>query len=161
MKGIRYIERREILGGLTVAMGGLLLPTPIWSLVAQGQTAPSVPLALAVRALVRRNGRLLQPIEISVQHAGSNTNVVTTVDGVQVDSRALTDGLNTFLVLIDPVTAARQASITVTVGSEIKSATVMLQPTPKVTIYLMPMSHHDLGIRSCRARSKAGRRRTS
>ena len=145
MKVIRLIERRDILKGLTVATGGLLLPRPIWSLAAPGQTAPSVPLVLAVRALVRKDGRLLQPIEISVQHAGTSASAMTGVDGVQVDSRPLVDGLNTFLVLVEPVTAARQASVTVTVGSDVKSATVTLQPTPKITLYVMPMSHHDLG----------------
>ena len=145
MKDVRYIERRDLLRGLMVATGGLLLPRPILSLAAQRQTTPSVPLALAVRALVRKGGRLLQPIEISVQHAGSTASALTTVDGAQVDRRDLVDGLNTFLVLVEPVTAARQASVTMTAGSDVKSATVTLQPVPKITLYVMPMSHHDLG----------------
>ncbi len=108
-------------------------------------------MAMAIRGLVRKDGKLMQPIQISVQNAGADAAVVTTLDGREIDRRTLASGQRTFNVLIDAVTEARDGSVTVKVGENTSSAVMKLQPVRKVLVYVLPHSHHDLGYTDLQA----------
>jgi hypothetical protein len=90
------MKRREILKGLTTVAGGTLLPASAWSIFAQ-QTARQVnlPLAVPIRALARKTGTHIQPVQISVRHSSSEVTAVTKFNGVEVDRRTVTEGANT------------------------------------------------------------------
>lgn len=141
------MKRRDVLKGLSIVAGGALCSKNAWSALALDGEKPVAepPLALAIRGLVRKNGKLLQPIQISVQHSGADAAVVTTLDGAEIDRRTLSSGRHTFNVMIAPVTEARDGSVTVKVGESASSAVVKLQPVRKVLVYVLPHSHHDLG----------------
>lgn len=147
------MKRRDVLKGLSIVAGGALCAGTSLPVFAMGgdvaATAP--PLAVGIRGLVRKDGKLMQPIQISVQHAGAEAAVVTTLDGVEVDRRTLSAGQHAFQVLITPVTEARDGSVTVKVGESTSSAVVRLQPVRKVLVYVLPHSHHDLGYTDLQA----------
>ena len=147
------MKRRDILKGLSIVAGGALCSTPSLSAFALDGDKPAAapPLAMAIRGLVRKDGRLMQPIEISVRGAGAGTAVVTTLDGREIDRRTLAAGQHTFNVLIDAVTEARDGSVAVKVGENTNSTVVKLQPVRKMLVYVLPHSHHDLGYTDLQA----------
>ncbi len=103
------------------------------------------PFAVPIRGLRRINGRLMQPIQISIPQAAPGATVVSSVNGAEVDRRILATGPGSFRVFVDPVSVEQEARVVVSVADVLQSATVRLQPVRKVTVYLLPHSHHDLG----------------
>ncbi|HUZ97277.1 MAG TPA: glycoside hydrolase family 38 C-terminal domain-containing protein [Edaphobacter sp.] len=147
------MKRRDVLKGLSIVAGGALCTTPALSAFALDGDKPAAvpPLALAIRGLIRKDGKLMQPIQIFVQNPGAGAAVVTTLNGTEIDSRTLASGQHTFNVLIDAVTEARDGSVTVKAGENTSSAVVKLQPVRKVLVYVLPHSHHDLGYTDLQA----------
>jgi hypothetical protein len=146
------MERREVLKGLTIATGGALWPESAWSMFAPEQNAGAPPpLAVPIRGLVKKCGRLLQPVQISLQHSGADASAVTKLNGVEVDNRILSAGSNTFQVLTGPVNAAQDMSVTVAIGDKTVAAVVKLQPVRKVQVYVLPHSHYDRGYTDLQA----------
>jgi alpha-mannosidase len=143
------MKRREVLRGLTTAAGGVLLPASAWPFFAQptGQSANvNPPLAVPIRALARRNGALMQPVQIWIRYAGPATAALTKVNGMEVDRHSISEGVNTFVVLTQPVSQAQDVAVSVSVGDQPASTTtVTLQPVRRLTAYILPHSHHDLG----------------
>jgi len=148
------MKRRDVLKGLSIVTGGALCmgPSSLQALAIEDENAAAkLPLAVGIRGLVRKDGKLMQPIQISVQPAGRDTEVVTTLDGVEIDRRTLSTGQHTFQVLIAAVGEARDGAVTVKVGDTTSSAVVKLQPVRKVLVYVLPHSHHDLGYTDLQA----------
>jgi len=82
------MKRRDLLKSLTMVAGGGLCSGSGWSQA----TTPSDEkrqgkLAVPVRALIRRNGALFQPVEITLDNHGSGRVAVTRVAGEEVDRR--------------------------------------------------------------------------
>jgi alpha-mannosidase len=140
------MKRREVLKGLTIAAGGALVPNAARSMFAQQPNVAAIPLlASPIRGLVKRGGRLLQPIQVTLQHTGASMTVVTKLNGVEADRRAASPGSNAFQVFAEPVSTPQDVNVTVTIGDATTSAAVTLLPVRKVLVYMLPHSHHDLG----------------
>lgn len=139
------MQRRDLLKGLTALGGGALFGVmrPIAAQAAANGANP--PLAAPIRGLINRNGALQQPIQISVRHLGASDTAVTKINGVEVDRRQLNEGVNAFPVFTAPVDRAQDVTVAVVVGDRPTSAVVTLTPVRKITIYILPHSHHDLG----------------
>ena len=148
------MKRRDVLKGLSIVTGGALClgSSSLQALAIEEEVrVTKPPLAVGIRGLVRKNGKLLQPIQISVQPPGRDTEAVTTLDGVEIDRRTLSAGQQIFQVLIAAVAEARDGAVTVKVGDTTSSAVVKLQPVRKVLVYVLPHSHHDLGYTDLQA----------
>ena len=148
------MKRRDVLKGLSIVTGGALClgSSPLQALaIEEEKPAAKLPLAVGIRGLVRKNGKPMQPIQISVQPADRDTEVVTTLDGIEIDRRTLSAGQHTFQALIAAVAEARDGAVTVKVGDATSSAVVKLQPVRKVLVYVLPHSHHDLGYTDLQA----------
>ncbi|GGH08726.1 glycoside hydrolase family 38 C-terminal domain-containing protein [Silvibacterium dinghuense] len=142
------MQRRDVLKGLGVTVGGALLPRAGWTrILATG----GLPLVTAVRGLVRKDGKLLQPLRIALPEAGAGVQVVTKLDGVEVDRRTLESGTHGFEVLVEPVTAARISQVAVAVNGMEQAASVERKPVCRVLVYVLPHSHHDLGYTDLQA----------
>ncbi len=105
----------------------------------------ALPLATPIRGLVKRNGLLVQPIQIAIQGYKGNATAITKLNGMELDRRVLSAGIERFPVFVSPVSIAQQADVTVTIAESTFSSVVTLQPVRKVLIYVLPHSHHDLG----------------
>lgn len=145
------MKRRDVVKGLTLAAGGSLLPNSAWSLFAQ-QSAPAASFeAVSIRGLVKRNGLLMQPIQITLQRSGGSAAIVTKLNGVETDRRTVPAGPSTFQVFSEPVAAPQEVKVDVSVGDATSSATMTLLPVRKALIYMLPHSHHDLGYTDIQA----------
>ena len=140
------MKRREVLKGLSTVAGGVLLPTSAWPAFAQDQHKGAGPLtAVPIRGLVNKDGKLMQPIQITFENVLAGATAVTKLNGVEIDSRVLSAGANTFQVLREPVNAPQDANVAVVIGDSSALASIKLMPVRKLLIYVLPHSHHDLG----------------
>lgn len=140
------MKRREVLKSLGIAAGSALWPSQHLFALPQEPAKPATPpLATPIRGLARTNGKLQQPVLISIEESSTNSEAVTKIDGAEIDRRTLTGGKQTFQVFVDPVETPREVNVSVAIGDATRNATVKLQPVRKVTVYVLPHSHHDLG----------------
>lgn len=142
------MRRRDALKAFSIAMGGALLPRSAWT---QALEPDSKALATAVRGLVRKEGRLRQAVLISLPEANPGAQVVTKLDGVEVDRRTLIAGMQSFDVYVDPVTKPHTSQVMVAVNGIERSASFDLKPVRRMLIYVLPHSHHDLGYTDLQA----------
>ena len=132
--------------------GGSLCSGSVWSQA----TAPSDEkrqgrLAAPVRALIRRNGALFQPVEITLDNHGAGSVAITRVEGQEVDRRMAQPGSNVFEVYLNPVTAEQTVTVTVEWNGATQTQAIELKPVRRMLIYALPHSHHDLGYTDLQA----------
>lgn len=139
------MKRRKFLKNLTATAGSLVCGPSAPALILPG-TEKQVPLAVqAIRALIEKDGKLWQPIQLSFEHAGRKATAITQVDGVERDRRTLSAGPQTIEVLSEPAASERTANVRVSVEGKPLSTTVTLKPVRKATIYVLCHSHNDVG----------------
>lgn len=96
---------------------------------------------LPVRALAERDGRSFQPVQVRLVRTGGAREETFLVDGKPVRTTLLGPGPQEVELLLPAVDRAR--TVTVSVGASSREA--LLKPVPKLTIYLVPHSHTDIG----------------
>ena len=139
------MERRRVIKGIAASVG-ITCARPRLLALDQDQAPKEKPsFALPIRGLANQGGRSVQPIQLSIEHAGTDAMLVVRADHKQVDSRVLPSGTHTFKVYVDPVETARQVLIEYEIAGKSESAEVRLEPVRKVKIFILPHSHHDLG----------------
>lgn len=139
------MKRRDLIKGLAAAAGTLYIQ-PQLKAVAEAPDAEQKPgFAFPIRGLAKKNGKLLQPIQITIEHSGEDATSITRLDHVEIDRRTLSAGKHIFKVYIDPVTAAKQAIVETEIQGKTLSVQVKLLPVRKLQLYVLPHSHHDLG----------------
>jgi alpha-mannosidase len=139
------MERRNVIKGIAAA-AGIVCARPAVFALGQDQTSKEKSsFALPIRGLVNKDGKLVQPIQLTIEHAGTDATVVVRIDHQKADSRAVSQGTHTFNVYVDPVETARQVLIEYEVAGKSESAEVRIEPVRKVQIFILPHSHHDLG----------------
>jgi len=146
------MKRRDLLKSLTMVAGGSLCSGSGWSQATSPSDATrQVKLAAPVRALIRRNGALFQPVEITLDNHGSGGVAITRVDGEEVDRCTAQAGSNVFQVYLKPVTAELNVAVTVELNGATQTQAMELKPVRKMLIYALPHSHHDLGYTDLQA----------
>jgi len=142
------VQRRDVLKGFGVAVGGALLSHTNWM---QAQEPQKQELATAVRGLVRKNGQLLQPVRITLAEVKIGAQVVTKMDGVEVDRRTLSNGEDSYEVFVEPVATQRTSLVAVVVNGSEQTASIKRKPVRRMLVYVLPHSHHDLGYTDLQA----------
>jgi alpha-mannosidase len=146
------MKRRTVLKGLSVVAGGSVFSAPAWSALAIEEVPePGTPLAMPIRGLLRKDGKLFQPIQMTIPHAGPSTSAVTKLNGIEVDRRTLTSGWNRFSIYAEPVKTPTNVTVDVTIGADVTSRVVKMDPVRQVKVYILPHSHHDLGYTDLQA----------
>lgn len=139
------MRRRNVIKGIAAA-AGILCARPQIMALDQGPTSTEESsFALAIRGIANNGGRLVQPIQLTIGHAGTEATVVVRVDHQEVERRVLSPGAHTFNVFVDQVETARQVLVDYEIAGKSESAEVRLEPVRKVQIFILPHSHHDLG----------------
>jgi alpha-mannosidase len=145
-----------LLKSLTMAAGGALCSTPAWTPAgAQAENKAKAKLATPIRGLVRKDGALFQPLQITVENGGSSAVAITKLDGVEIDRRTLPSGANTFELYLKPVTGTQGSTVSVDINGTQHTETVELKPVRQMLIYVLPHSHHDLGYTDLQANVEA------
>ncbi|HEX4322224.1 MAG TPA: glycoside hydrolase family 38 C-terminal domain-containing protein [Acidobacteriaceae bacterium] len=150
------MDRRQALKRLGALTGGLLYSNAAWSQSqAAGSSVAQAGMVVPIRALVRRKGELMQPLLITPGSAtpGSATQgeVVTKIDGVEVDRRTLSGQPAPFEVYIEPSQQTRSILVSVEANQIARTETVTVKAPRKVLVYVLPHSHHDLGYTDLQA----------
>jgi alpha-mannosidase len=144
------VNRRNLLKSVGIALGGAACSTPILGQQSNSEK-PILPFALPIRALVKRGGKLFQPIRITLADVAANGPIATKLDGVEVDRRTLTSSSATFEILVPPVATLKRSTLTVEGAGAPQSCVIDLQPVRRVMIYILNHSHHDLGYTDLQA----------
>jgi hypothetical protein len=138
------MKRRDLLKNLTMVAGGALLPHESLGQTAKQPNAKN-PSVMPIRGLIRKDGILVQPVQINIDKPGNAILAVTKLDGVEIDRRSIPAGASSFEVYIKPVLSNQRATIFVDIGGKAIRETIELKPVRQMQIYVLPHSHHDLG----------------
>jgi len=144
------MKRRDLLKSLTMAAGGALLAHES---VAQTekQAAAKNPSIVAIRGLMRNDGKLVQPIQVTIEKPGDVVTAVTKLDGTEIDRRNLPAGATSFEIYVAPVTSNKRSTVIVDLGGKEVREEIELKPVRQMQIYVLPHSHHDLGYTDLQA----------
>lgn len=97
-------------------------------------------------ALVDRNGKLMQTVNVAIRHFGELTEARVRVEGVSPLGVKLSQGAANFEVAVPAVDKEKEVGVTVEAGgSTLASRSVTLRPVRKWVVYLLPHSHVDIG----------------
>jgi len=91
--------------------------------------------------LLERDGRLWQALTIDIVRTGAPRPMTVKVDGAELLRGDAQPGRQDVEVVIPAVEAPRQ----MTVDVDGQALTVTVRPVPKLTIYVVPHSHTDIG----------------
>lgn len=100
--------------------------------------------AKPIRGLVRKNGHLWQPIQISQPEAIAESAVFK-VDGAVYPRESASGSQAAIEILVPAVKAVKTVLLTLEAAGTVSSAKVTLEPVREVLVYVLPHSHHDLG----------------
>ncbi len=139
------MERRKFIKGIAAAAGIICARHRVLALGQDQTSMEKSSFALPIRGMANKGGRLVQPIQLTIEHAGTDATLVVRADHQEVERRVLSSGTHTFNVYVDPVETARQVLIDYEIAGKSDSAEVRVEPVRKVQIFILPHSHHDLG----------------
>src|SRR5882724_7267893 len=146
------MKRRDLFKSLTLVAGGALCSSPSWSQATGTSEEKNKPkLAAPIRALIRKNGALFQPLQITVENPGSAGVAVTKLDGIEIDRRTVQSGSSTFELYLKPVTGMQSSTVIVELNEKRQTEKIELKPVRQMLIYVLPHSHHDLGYTDLQA----------
>ncbi|HET7086240.1 MAG TPA: glycosyl hydrolase-related protein [Rhizomicrobium sp.] len=146
------MKRRDLLKSL--AAGSALCAAPICN-TAQGQNEnQSVSkLARPIRALVRTEKGLRQPLRISLTNTADGGVATIKLDGAEIDRRTVNMGVNNYEVYAPPAATTRNSLVSVAIdGSQRRWEPVEIKPVRQMLVYVLPHSHHDLGYTDLQAK---------
>jgi len=139
------MERRKVIKGMAASVG-IAWVNPRISLLGLDQALTEKPtFAIPIRALANKGGKLVQPIQLTIEHAGTDATLVVRVNHREGESRVLHPGTHTFNIYVDPVETAQHMLVEYDIADKSDSVEVRVEPVRKVLIFILPHSHHDLG----------------
>ena len=122
------------------------LETPPGAELTRVQARTVVEQMQPLRALKEKDGKSLQPILATLRHFGVEAEGVIRVEGTRAVPIHITNGLQTIEVLAPAASEVTQRTVTVEVGGRLLATrSVTLKPARKLTIYVLPHSHTDIG----------------
>src|SRR3984957_4553478 len=133
----------------------LLIPAMTLGVRAQGPrvtTRPEPPDAIVLKAarglpfIAMREGRSYQSAELSLENSGDSTTVTVKVKGAPDLTLGLGKGSRQLEIFVPEVKKTGVVGFVLQNGGKtLASGKVTLQPVRKMTIYILPHSHNDLG----------------
>jgi alpha-mannosidase len=139
------MDRRQVIKGVVAAAGVFCARPPILAVGQDQNLLEKSSFALPIRGITNKDGRLVQPIQLTIEHAGRDATLVVHADHQEVERRVLSSGTQTFSVYVDPVETVRHVLIDYEIAGRTDSTEVRLEPVRKIQIFILPHSHHDLG----------------
>ena len=148
------MKRRDLLKSVTVAAGGAFCTGPTWNAAhGQAENQSRAKLATPIRALVRTDKGLRQPLQISLTNTADSGIAIIKLDGAEIDRRTVHNGVNNYEVYATPTSATRNSLVSVAInGSQRRWEPVEIKPVRQMLVYVLPHSHHDLGYTDLQAK---------
>ncbi len=101
-----------------------------------------VPLEALTKSI---NGQQTQELKVGIDHFSTPVDFTIVSEGKTVKSGKLNFGINYFYIPFPSVTAPEKKEITVTVNGKSQTLPFVLNPVKKMTVYILPHSHTDIG----------------
>ena len=100
-----------------------------------------------IRGLVEKEGAWQQPIRVVLRHFGTEADGVLRVEGsTPLPLGKIKEGLQTNIFLTPAVSAETDRKMEVEIGGQSRASRVVhLKPVPRLTVYVLPHSHTDIG----------------
>jgi alpha-mannosidase len=104
-----------------------------------------------IRGLIEKDGKSWQPVEVVLQDPqdpqdnARTATAVLTVDGKIVARQAIAEGSQSAEVLVPAVEMDKRVDVSIKMSDVTLVGSGTLRPVRKLTIYILPHSHHDLG----------------
>ncbi len=100
----------------------------------------------SVRALREQDGRLFQPVTVTLRHFGDEADGVVRFTKGPAKSLRLTQGVQEVELMADAVETPVKGQVTIEIaGKTVATREVSLKPVRKLTVYITPHSHTDIG----------------
>jgi len=97
-------------------------------------------------ALVQKDGKLWQTVQVGVRHFGADSDATVKVSGAESVKATLKNGTQDLTVLVPAVEKETSVDVGVEAGGKvIAEQKQVLKPVRKWEIYLLPHSHVDIG----------------
>ena len=107
---------------------------------------PKLPSVQPLAALVEREGKFYQPVTISLDYKGEPVDASLQIGEAAATQVKLTNGVQCVEGVVPAVDKERQVQVKLTAGGkELVSQAVTLKPVRKMTVYVVPHSHTDIG----------------
>lgn len=117
---------------------GSLTLTDTSSTVVGSITSPPV--------LVERGGKLMQTVDVTIQHFGKASQGKLEIEGIAPVSVNLPQGVSRHEIAVPAVDATKSVAVDVSLdGKVLAHQTLTLRPVRKWVVYLLPHSHVDIG----------------
>lgn len=98
------------------------------------------------QVLIQKEGKLFQPLDLSLINLGHAQEVSVQLDGAELSREVLKEGSQNIEVLAPEVTAETQAVLTLVAdGRTLASLAVTRKPVRKWEVYILMHSHTDIG----------------
>jgi alpha-mannosidase len=99
-----------------------------------------------IRALREKDGKFYHPVSLTMRHSGDEADGMVRVGDAPGVPVRLKSGLQTLDVLVPAVTETVKVPVVVDVGGiPVAAPDLTLKPVPRLTVYLLPHSHTDIG----------------
>src|SRR5260370_40368685 len=141
----RNMERRRVIKGIAAAVGMACVSPRISALGLVQTSMEKSSFAMPIRGLAKKGGKLVQPIQLTIEHAGTDATLVVRVNHQEGERRVLSPGTHTFNIYVDRVETARHMFVEYEIAGKSDSVEVRVEPVRKLLIFILPHSHHDLG----------------
>jgi hypothetical protein len=102
--------------------------------------------ARPIRALREIEGQMTQPIQVTVRHLGDETLAILQAGEGLATPVKLTNGAQTIEWFVPAVAQDTERKLTLAIsGRTVSSQNVVLKPVQRMTVYILPHSHTDIG----------------
>jgi len=123
--------------GLAAPAGAELVPAMTRTVVSRVQAVP---------ALQDHNGRQVQPVLVTLRHAGEPQAATLQLEGATPQPVTLQRGEQTFELAVPPVAEAANRKLTLLAGDRtLATRAIPFRPVRPMTVYILPHSHTDIG----------------
>jgi alpha-mannosidase len=152
------VVRITTLSGSWMLYDSLGLTAPADAELGQVQFRTLLDEVRPIRALQERDGKTFQPVMVTVRHVGKEAKAVVRVEGVSPSDRGqdardasaatlrLKGGSQEAELMTPAVATETKRQVTLEVaGKTVVSREIMLKPVKKLTVYITPHSHTDIG----------------
>jgi alpha-mannosidase len=132
--------------GSWLAYDWLGLTTPAGAQLGVVQARTLVARVQSIRGLRELDGRPVQPIQVTLRHFGPPQEAAVRVEGMPSVPVRMTSAEQTVELAVPAVQSATTQRVVVEVeGRDVASRDVTVRPVRKLTIYVLPHSHTDIG----------------
>jgi hypothetical protein len=138
--------RITTISGSWMLYDGVELATPAGAELGQVQSRTLLDDVRPVRALRERDGQTLQPVLVTLRHFGDDADAVVRLQDGPAVTVHLKEGSQEAELMAAAVAAETKRQVTVEMaGKPVVSREITLKPAKKMTVYITPHSHTDIG----------------